>query len=256
MSTYRIGSVQVNRELASWLIVNRAKIERDMAERLGPAAPVAAAPESEALRRFRSFASASLIRGKAPPPPLDGLRINERRVMALLEAWLEAALRVSEFDQRERTRDTLQPLLDHFRLAIRSSGNGRRTRGAPRAKRRAVVAAIDRVADAFLAVDADTGKIEDANPAAGALLGIDRDALLGVDALAFVPKCDHSAWWSRLDAIAEGSETQHFDGSLLDTGGIQVGFAASATRFSTRGRTLALILMRPRVADPSPAPRY
>jgi PAS domain-containing protein len=227
-----------------------------MAGRLGPAAPLAAAPESEALRRFRSFASASLIRGKAPPPPLDGLRINERRVMALLEAWLESALRISQPDQREQTRAALQPLMDHFRLAIRSSNTGRRSRGAPRAKRRAVVAAIDRVADAFLAVDADTGKIEDANPAAGALLGIDRDALLGVDAMAFVPKSDHSAWWSRLDAIAEGSETQHFDGSLLDTGGAPVGFAASATRFSTRGRTLALILMRPRVDGLSASTGY
>ena len=195
--------MEPNRELASWLVANRSRIEQALAARLGAAAPVAAAPESEALRRFRSFATASLIRGKSPAPPLDGLDINERRIMALLETWLQAALELAP-DRRQSLVDNLEPLLEGFRLAIRGSGAGRRKRGAPRAKRRAVVAAIDRIAEAFLAVDADTGRIEDANPAAGSLLGVDRDALLGVDALVFVPKESHSEWWSRLDALAEG----------------------------------------------------
>jgi PAS domain S-box-containing protein len=244
--------VHRNRELASWLIAQRTAIEGTMSAQLGPAAPLPAAPESEALRRFRSFASASLTRGKAPPPALDGLRVNERRVMALIDAWLNAALSLSTPERQEVIRSEISPVIDQFRLAIRSTSTGRRSRGAPRAKRRAVVAAIDRVADAFLAVDADTGKIEDANPAAGALLGVDRDALLGVDAMAFIPNSDRGVWWARLDAIAEGTETQQFDGSLVDTTGGPVHIDASATRFSTRGRTLALIMMRPQAIHLGP----
>jgi PAS domain S-box-containing protein len=222
--------VQQNRELASWLIGQRKTIEDLMAARLGAAAPGAAAPESEALRRFRSFTSASLMRSQAAPPALDGLRINERRVMALLETWVECATQLSPPDLPEPLRKTLSPLLDDFRLAIRSTSTGRRARGAPRAKRRAVVAAIDRVADAFIAIDSDTGKIEDANPAAGAMLGIDRDALIGVDALAFVPSADHAVWWSRFDEIAEGVEHQEFAGVVIDNGACRVRFSATATR--------------------------
>lgn len=238
-----------NRELASWLIGNRGAIERVMVARLGRAAPVAGAPESEALRRFRSYVSATLTRGRAAAPPLDGLRVNERRVMALVDAWVGAACELTPPGESPGLRECLTGLCDGFRLALRSTGDGRRARGAPRAKRRAVAAAIDRVSDAFLAIDADTGKIEDANPAAGALLGVDRDALLGVDAMAFIPSDDHSSWWSRLDALAEGGETQRFGGSMVDRAGGAVPFDASATRFATRGRTLALVLMRPRSAS-------
>ena len=122
-------SVQENRELASWLIANRSKIEGAMNARLGPAAPVPAAAESEALRRFRSFTSAALTRGKVAPPPLDGLRINERRVMALLDAWLASALELAPPDERSILQTSLSPLLDHFRLTIRSTQSTRRTRG-------------------------------------------------------------------------------------------------------------------------------
>ena len=111
----------VNRDLATWLVSQRLEIERVMQERLGAAAPAASGPEAETLRRFRTFASTALMRGEAPRPVLDGLRPNERRVMALLTAWSEAAVSLAGPDA-SAVRESLAPLLDAFRLAIRTTG--------------------------------------------------------------------------------------------------------------------------------------
>jgi PAS domain S-box-containing protein len=232
--------------LAAWIISQRGHIDRLVALRLGPAAPGADAAETEVLRRFRSFAASALQRGTAAKPALDGLRANERRVTALLHAWADAAVEVSG-DRGALIRDALDPLLQQFQSALRTTGAGRRKRGSPRAQRRAVVAAIDRVADAFLAVDADTGRVVDANPAAGALLGVARDALLGVDALSFVPNEARGGWWTEFDAMTEGSEPRRFAGRFQDVQGKTVAVECTVTRFSTRDRTLALILARPAV---------
>ena len=81
---------------------------------------------------------------------------------------------------------------------------------------------------------------------AGALLGVARDALLGVDALSFVPTDAHTTWWTHLDAMTEGSEPRRFSGRLADVSGSPVDVDCSVTRFATRDRTLALIVARPR----------
>ncbi len=231
-------------EIASFLVARRAHIEGVMAERLGPAAPGAGAPETEALRRFRSFAAAALLRGDAAQPALDGLRANERRVRALLDAWIDAAGTVAGHDAGP-VREALDPLAVRFTTTLRQTATGRRARGAPRAGRRAVVAAIDRVADLFLAVDADSGRIVDANPAAGALLGLARDALLGVEATSFVHEEGRSGWWTELDAMTEASEPRRFAVRLRDVRGAEIAVECSITRFATRDRTLALVLARP-----------
>jgi PAS domain-containing protein len=158
-----------------------------MAAQLGPATPSAGAAESEVLRRFRSFAASALQRGFASPPALDGLRVNERRVSALLAAWCDAAASVAG-EQGGVVRTALDPHVLRFRASLRTTSARRHSRGAPRVSRRVVTAAIDRVADSFLAIDAHTGRIVDANPAAGALLGVARDALLDVEAMSFVPR--------------------------------------------------------------------
>jgi len=217
-----------------------------MAERLGPAAPGPGAAESEVLRRFRSFATSALRRGEPAAPALDGLRVHERRAEALLGAWVEAAAELTRDADASALRQALDPLLRHFRSALRQTSAGRRARGAPRAKRRAVTAAIDRVADSFFALDAETGQIVDANPAAGSLLGIARDALLGVDALSFVPESRRDGWWIELDAVSEGAEPRCFRSRLRDAGGHEIAVECSVTRFATRERTLALVLARPR----------
>ncbi len=107
------------------------------------------------------------------------------------------------------------------------------------------MAAIDRVADAFLAIDTDTGLIADANPAAGALLGVARDALIGVQTMGFVPAAEHESWWTQLDAMTEQTESQRFESALQDRSGNSIPVDCTITRFATRGRTLALVLLRP-----------
>jgi len=241
--------MQANRELAAWLVGKRREIEAVMNARLGSAAPRASGPEAETLRRFRTFTATALMRGGEPPDPaLDGLRPNERRVMALLASWIDAAGEVGGADQAADLRRSLAPLLERFRLSLRSSASGRRAHGAPRASRRVVTAAIDRVCDAFLAIDVDAGTIADANPAAGSILGVSRDALLGLDALSFVPEAERARWWSQLDAVAEGGDAEHFSILLQDVAGVPLHFDASVTRFATRERTLALVMLRPRLA--------
>jgi hypothetical protein len=46
--------------------------------------------------------------------------------------------------------------------------------------------------------------------------------------------------------MTEGSEPQRFQGRLSDASGIPIDVECSVTRFSTRDRTLALIVARPR----------
>ena len=234
-----------NPQIAAWLISKRVQIEAVMNSHLGPAAPGPAAAETEVRRRFRSFAAASLKRGTARQPALEGIRAHERRVDALLTAWSNAAEEVAG-DQAEMIRAALEPLIAHFRSALRNTQGNRRSSGAPRSNRRAVIAAIDRIADAFLALDTDSGAIVDANPAAGALLGVPRDALLGVPAMGFVPSANHEGWWTELDSMTEGAESRRFDSFLEDHSGLSIPVDCTMTRFATRGRTLALVLIRSR----------
>lgn len=238
-----------NRDIASWLVVARPNIEAAMNAQLGPAAPSPASPESEALRRFRTFASTALIRDEAAPPNLDGLRVNQRRALALLEAWLETSTLVAA-ERGEAVQAALRPLVDAFALELRTNHNGRKRAGRPRLARRAVSAAIDRVADAFLAIDTDSGAIEDANPAAGALLGVKRDALLGIAATSFLAPTAEAELWNQLDALAEGGDTTHFATTFVDAAGAPIEVMASASAFATRSRTLALVLARPKAPIP------
>lgn len=241
--------MEPDRNLATWLVAHRREIESALKVQLGPASPAAGSAESEALRRFRSFLASALVRGESITPALDGLRLNERRVMALIEAWTGAAA-VAARELHPDLSQKVRPLIDAFRLSIRTTSQGRKQRGRPRATRRAVVAAIDRIADAFLAIDTDTGEIVDANPAAGSLLGVHRDALLGVDALSFVERNGHDRWWTQLDAVSEDDDTGSFWARLVDAGGGAVDVDATVTRFASRGRVLALLTVRPRPLAP------
>jgi PAS domain-containing protein len=249
-----IGDTQTSRyssdvtrdpELAAWLVRQRQTIEQRVLLRMGSTAPNPAAPESEVLRRFRSFAASALLRGRAVEPSLDGLRADEGRVSDLLGAWSEAAADVAG-RRAEDVRDALAPLLTRFRAALRSTTPARQKSGAPKTARRAVMAAIDRIADAFLAVDALSGRIVDANPAAGALLGTTRDALLQTELSVFVPAAARDRWQLELDAVCEGSEPRRFEAPLRDAAGLELGVDARATRHVSRERVLALILARPR----------
>ena len=232
-------------ELGSWLVAKRPQIEAAMNGVLGPAAPSPSSPETEALRRFRTFSSAALMRGEAAPPNLDGLRVNQRRTLALLDAWVEASTLLAA-ERGDALQQALAPLVAQFALALRTSHNGRKLAGRPRLARRAVAGAIDRIADAFLALDTDAGTIEDANPAAGAMLGVKRDALLGVPAQSFIAPGAQNDLWTRLDALCEGSEAARFSTTFVDAGGAPVEVEATASGFTTKSRTLALVVARPK----------
>ena len=155
-------------------------------------------------------------------------------------------------------QNELNPLTARFGLALRTRSAGRQTKGKPRVARRAVSAAIDRVADVFLAVDAADGLIADANPAAGALLQLERDALLGLDFFSVVPESQRDRWWAHLDGTAEGAESRHLTARLQDISGQEVPVEGTITTFATRSRTLALFVLRPaqeRGPEPPVSPR-
>jgi hypothetical protein len=111
--------------------------------------------------------------------------VHDRRAAALLDGWIGAA--PPRAPARRGDRGALRPLQQAFVRACASRPASGARRGTAREAAR-VSAAIDRVADGFLALDANSARSSTRIPAAGALLGVARDALLGVDAMAFVPR--------------------------------------------------------------------
>lgn len=226
-------------------MARRREIEGALALELGGRRPAPASPEAEGLRRLRSYAVAALVHGGDAAPALDGLRLDPAAFEPLLHAFARACGRVAGPDATA-VGTALDPVLARFSLALRGSEGARRAGGAPtRGARRAVPAAIDRVADPFLAIETDTGRIADANPAAAALLGTTREALLGRSAFEFVPEACREALWSELDAVAEAGEPRRFATRVQPQGGRPVPVDARATGWSTRQRTLALLVARP-----------
>jgi PAS domain-containing protein len=232
----------VDAAVAHWLAQQRVAIEREAARAAGALDP--AGPEAEALRRFRSFALLTLT-GAEAAPALDGLRVSLRRSARAIDAWIEAAAVLAGPDA-ERLRPPLMALRARFVAALGAVASARAAGGPPTpSARRAVPAAIDRIADVFLAADVDTGAIVDANPAACALLGLARPELLARTLDAISAPSDSAYWTQLLDAIAEGGEPQRAQLTLLDATGARTRLDLRATRFTRAGRTLALLLGRP-----------
>ena len=233
---------RVEPALAQWLVAERVAIEREAARAAGALDPASA--EAEALRRFRSFALLALARGAAQPS-LEGLRVSLRRSASAIDAWVQAAGTLAGPD-RAKVVEPLTALRAQFALALSGGAHARRASGAPLpSARRAVSAAIDRIADVFLAVDVDSGAIVDANPAACALLGLRRPELLARDLDAVAAPAHRAAFSLLLDAMAEGSEPQLAHAALLDASGGCAPLDLRVTRYAVRGRTLALFVCRP-----------
>jgi len=241
-------ALQRDPDLAAWLVRQRRAIEQSLASEARVEVPAASSPEAEALRRFRTFAASALLRGERSAPALDGLKLDDARVQALIDAWCRSAGRVAGPAKQDAVHAALAPLAVFFGTAIRGTQPSRRRRGAVRIGRRAVRAAIDRIADAFLAIDPDTGRIVDANPAAGALLGLQRDALLESNVASFLCGPDAEEWAAQIDAVTEGGEPVRFRASLRDGGGLRIPLDVQVTRHATRTRTLALVVARPQGA--------
>jgi len=230
-------------EWSSWLVSRRAAIERALALREAPSVPGGAEPESEALRRFRSFAASALRRGEPAAPALDGLRVDPERTQRLLAAWCEAAVALAG-EQGSELRGLLEPLAARFASALTGQHVARKAGKAARVARRAVVGAIDRIADAFLAVDLETGSVVDANPAAAVLLGLPRHELVGARADAFVRGDARGTWRDELAELVESDEPRRFRAVLVDRREHPVSVEVHATRFASRERVLALAVAR------------
>jgi PAS domain-containing protein len=237
-------SVASSREWASWIVERRPAIAEAFAARLGGQAPSATSPESEALRRFRSFAAAALRGGEDVAPALDGVRVDPDRVARVLAAWCEAAVEVAGA-RRTELHALLAPLAARFGAALAGGGMARAACRARRVGRRAVVAAIDRIGDAFLAVDLEDGRLVDANPAAAALLRTPREALLGAEARGFVHADTRRRWCEELEELVESEEPRRFPAILVDALGRPRAVEALATRHpQARERVLALVVAR------------
>jgi PAS domain S-box-containing protein len=234
----------VSFEWASWIVTRRSAIDRSLAAKLGDALPGPAAPESEALRRFRSYAASALRRGSAAAPALDGVRVEVERACGLLEGWCGAAVEVAGARGPE-LRALLEPLAAEFRTALRGSHVAQRARRARPGARRAVSAAIDRIGDAFLAVDPESGEVVDANPAAAALLGVRRPDLIGARAARFVHGDTRESWREQLETLVESAEPRRFRSIWIDALTRPIAVEVNATRLATRARTLALVVARP-----------
>ncbi len=231
-------------EWASFLVTRRFAIDRAL---LGGGGALAQAGEAEreALRRFRSFAASALRRGgEVPEPALDGLRVDPTRAVHLVETWCDAAQNEAG-GGGEALGKALAPLLRRFGEALRSNQLTEPAKRARSPKRRAVRGAIDRVADVFLAVDLESGEIADANPAAAAMLGVEREALLGQSAERFVHKETHEILRERLASVAEGGEGERFKLILRDEFERPIAVEVCATPYPGRRWRLALLLARP-----------
>jgi PAS domain-containing protein len=249
--------VQRGIEWAGWLVSRRAAVDRALALRAldrGEAPPAAGSPESEALRRFRSWAAAALRRGTGDAAPaLDGVHADPARALRALEDWCAAAIDVAGPNGAE-LRGLLAPLTARFEAALTGArvarhvaraGEAAGVARAPRPARRAVVGAIDRIADAFLAVDLADGLVVDANPAAAALLRTPRDALLGAAAERFVHADARAVWGDELAELVESDEPRRFRAVWIDALARPVAIEAHATRHQpNRDRLLALVLAR------------
>lgn len=231
-------------EWATFLVVRRAAIDRALALRGGAALPGPAAPETEALRRFRSFAASSLRRGTAGAPALDGLRVDAVAVARLVEDWCRAAGELAG-DRGDDLRERLEPLVLRFRSALVGTELAHEASRAPRPPRRAVGGAIDRIADAFLAIDIESVAIADANPAAAALLRTPREALIGDTLARFLAAGDRDDWRAAIEPLLESATPRRFHATLVDARGDAVEVEAHATRLQARDRVLALVVARP-----------
>jgi PAS domain-containing protein len=237
--------VESGLEWASWIVTRRAAIERALATRLGDATPSPASSESEALRRFRSFAASALRRGAAETmPALDGLRVELESAERVLAGWCAAAAEVAGPRGSELT-ELLAPLEARFRTALAGGRLARQARRAPRVARRVVVGAIDRIADAFLAIEVEEDRVVDANPAAAALLRAPRQDLLGAAARRFVHDDTRAAWQDELAELVESDEPRRFRTIWVDAVGRPIAVEAHVTRHRvTRERVLALVVAR------------
>jgi PAS domain S-box-containing protein len=240
----------VLRDTVRFLDRYRGTIEDEVDRRLGRREPPPAA-RREVVRRFRSFSRLASIDLDSARPSLDGLGGNSP---AALEQAIEVAVDVACLCEPEPSvAEALRSLEARFRTGIRRTLRpAEPERRARRGRRRALHggrrlrAAIDRISDAYLALDLESGKLADLNPAAEALLGTPAVTLIEkpfADLLAPEAVARFADVEARLDAGEDVSPTVlHFRGAE----GASVAAEVSAASHAISGRRLAVFVARER----------
>jgi PAS domain S-box-containing protein len=252
------------RETVRFLDRFRATIEDEVDRRLGRGEP---SPEArlEIVRRFRSFVRLASIDLDSARPSLDGLGGNSP---AGLEKAIEIAVDVAGLcEPPAAVMESLRGLEARFRTGIRrimrpSEPERKQRRGRRRALHggKRVRAAIDRIGDAYLALDLESGRLADLNPAAEVLLGAPAVTVIErpfVDLIEPEARPAFGELEARLDA---DEDTGPVALALQRHEGKAVPVEVSVANHTISGRRLAIFIAReqlraqPLAAHPSEAP--
>ncbi len=226
----------------------RSAIEAEVNRRLGRSEPP---PEtrSEIVRRFRTYCRLASISLDTARPSLDGLGGNSS---TSLELAVSKAVEVAcECDPAPEVAEALRDMESRFRTGVRRimqpSESNRpkrsRKRRTPNAGKR-VRGAIDRISDSFIALNLDTSRIFDVNPAAEALFGISAQKLLESTLSQFIAPQDQQCFEqleSRLDA---GEESAPLELIFARPNGDFVPAQVAVANHMIAGKRLAIFTVR------------
>ncbi len=231
----------------------RAVIEAEVDRRMGREEPP---PEvrGEIVRRFRTFCRLASLDVGAARPSLDGLGGNSP---GALEQVLARAVEVAlECSPPLEVASALVSVQARFSAGMRRimsprEPDRRRRRGrrkVPNAGRR-VRAAIDRIGDAYIALNLDTGLIFDVNPAAETLFGSEAEHLLRRPLAELVAPGDRQTFAdleSRLDA---GEDAGPLELSFARRNGDFVRVETLVSQHTIAGKRLAIFTSRERLKE-------
>ncbi len=202
------GESAVLREAVLHMERYRGAIEAELNRRMSGSEPTPEA-RAEIIRRFRTYCRLASLDINTARPSLDGLGGNEPHA---LERALSVTVEIAvEYGPTPEVATALQKMEKMFRAGIRRimrPVEGRKQRKGrrrmPNAGKR-VRAAIDRIGDAYLALNLDTGKVFDLNPAAETLLGADAEKILDQSFENLIATQDH-AFYRDLEARLDADE--------------------------------------------------
>ena len=245
----RGGQTAAAREAALFLDRFRATIQAEVDRRMARSLPPPAS-RAEIVRRFRSFCRLASIHPEAARPALDGLGGNsptglERAVSIAVDVACECgpepevARALRELESRFRTglRRTMQPEPREQRR------RGRGSLRVPNAGRR-VRSAIDRIGDAYVALNLDTGLIYDTNPAAETLFALEAEKLLGralCDLVHAEDRIQFRDLEARLDA---GEDAGPLEMGFARPGGERIAVELTVSNHTIAGKRLAIFVAR------------
>ena len=233
---------------------HRAAIQAEVDRRLGRAEPPPAA-RAEIVRRFRSYCRLASLDLSSAQPSLDGLGgTSPEGLENAVTAAVEVALACGpppEVGQaltllQTRFRAGIRHLMRPPERPVRKRGR----RKLPNAGKR-VRAAIDRINDAYVALNLDTGKIYDLNPAAETLFAADATRLLDRNLEELIQPellASYQNLQARLDAGEDPGKTEMV---FTRTNGEYVPVELTISNHMIAGRRIAIFVARELEEKPS-----